>query len=212
MTDYSDVIAEHSLNNDLADKVNKLKSKLVRHIGKLEDKDKIRFNLQKEYVAQTLFLMCTKKAEIKNIKEQQQSSRKSNYKSYQKSAAVAFILYLYLYFTDASSSVQASYVLFVIGPAGFYEVRNLIFNHYALITNKLNADAYELLSRDLIANGLTMRDAYDYDVKEAHMEDLEPGKFLEMALLEFEYQHFEREIKLLSSNYNFVRDDDFYGG
>jgi hypothetical protein len=210
MTDYRNVIAEHDLNNALADKVNKLKNKLVKHIGKLEDKDKIRFNLQKEYVAQTLFLMCTKKAEIKNIKEQQQSSRKSNYKSYQKSAAVAFILYLYLYFTDASSSVQASYVLFVIGAFGFYEVRNLIFNHYALITNKLNADAYELLGRDLIANGLTMRDAYDYDVKKAHMEDLEPGKFLEMAVLEFEFECFERELKVLSANYNFEREDDFY--
>ena len=210
MTIYGDVYAEHSANNALADKVNKLQRVLVKHIGNLDDKDKLKFRLQIDFVNETLYLMNIKNAEIKTIKEQQQYIHKSNTKNYYKSAAVAFILYLYLYFTDASSSVQASYVLFVIGTAGFYEVRNLIFNHYALITNKLNADAYELLSRDLIANGLTMRDAYDYDVKKAHMEDLEPGKFLEMALLEFEYQNIELGIKLLSSNYNFVREDDFY--
>jgi len=210
MTDYSDVIAEHSSNNALADKVNELKRKLVRHIGKLEDKDKIKFRRQIEYVTQTLYLMCTKNTEIKNIKVEQKSIHTSNYKNYYKSAAIAFAFYLYLYFTDASSVVQASFFLLVIGLTGFYEIRNLISNHHALITNKLNTDAYELLGRDLITNGLTMRDSYNYDVKKAQIEALDVGQFLEMAVLEFEYECFERELKVLSNNFNFERDDDFY--
>jgi len=195
----------------LADKVNKLQRILVKHIGNLDDVDKIKFRLQINFVNQTLHLMNVKNAEIKNIKEQQQYIHKSNTKNYYKSAIVALILYLFLYFTDASTVIQTTFFIALLGFTGLYELRNLIFNHYAMITNKLNSDAYELLGRDLIANGLTMRDSYDYDVKKAQIEALDVGQFKEMAVLEFEYESCEREMKVLSSNYNFKREDDFYG-
>jgi hypothetical protein len=210
MSVYGDVYAEHSSNNELADKVNRLQRILVKYIGKLKNEDKIKFHLQKEYIAQTLNLMCTKNAEIKNIKEQQQSIHKSNYKNLYKSAIIAFLFYLYLYFTDASTLTQSSFFLFIVVSAGIYELRNLIFNHYAMINIKFNTDAYELLTRDLLANGLTVRDSYNYDVKKAQIEALDVGQFKEMAVLEFEYECIEREMKFLSSNYSFEREDDFY--
>jgi hypothetical protein len=211
MTIYGDVYAEHSANNALADKVNKLQRVLVKHIGNLDDKDKLKFRLQIDFVNQTLYLMNIKKAEIKTIKEQHQYIHKSNTKNYYKSAIIAFIIYLFLYFTNASIVVQATFFIALLGFTGIYQLGNLIFNHYAMITNKINSDAYELLSRDLIANGLTMRDSYNYEVKKAQIEALVVGQFKEMGVLEFEYESCEREMKVLSSNYNFKREDDFYG-
>jgi hypothetical protein len=208
MTIYSDVIAKHSSNNALADKVNNLQRILVMHLSKFDDIDKLNFRRQIDFINQTLYLMSIKNAEIKNIKEQQQSIHKSNYKNYYKSAIIAIIVYLFLYLTDALSSNQSIFFLAVLGFCGFYELRNLIFNHYALTSIKLNSDAYELLGRDLVANGLTMIDSYDYDVAKAQIESLDVGQFKEMALLEFEIDCCERDLKVLSSHYNLEIEDN----
>ena len=77
------------------------------------------------------------------------------------------------------------------------------------ITKETPFNGEEEYADFVIWNGLTLRDSYDYDIKKSQIESLDTGKFKEMALLEFEYECFKRELKVLASNFSFQRDDDF---
>ena len=210
MTNYGDVYAEHTANEELATKVNALKAVLVRHIGYLKSEDKISFRKQVEVTNYILYLMNQKNSENLNLKAQLKFSNDSVNKDLWKKILAVAVISILLWFFDVTEATKNIFILLVIGYFAFNVIQNSFVSQHITQQTKTNLDAYELLTKDLIANGLTQRDSYDYDVKKAHIEALDVGKFKEMAVLEFEYDAYKREMKILSANYDFNRDDDFY--
>jgi len=211
MTNYGDVYAEHTANEELATKVNALKAVLVRHIGYLKSEDKILFRKQVEVTNYILYLMNQKNSENLNLKAQLKFSNDSVNKDLWKKILAVAVISILLWFFDVTESTKNIFIFSIVGYFVFNVVQNSFVSQHTSQQIKANLDACELLTKDLIANGLTQRDSYDYDIKKSQIEILDVAdKFKELTVLEFEYETYKREMKILSANYDFKRDDDFY--
>ncbi|MDE2056601.1 MAG: hypothetical protein KGI88_05140 [Betaproteobacteria bacterium] len=211
MTNYGDVYADYSDNKEFAEKIDKIKNVLHKHIGYLKDEDKIPFRKKVELVDYVLDLIYQKNCENINIKSELDNLGKSYSKNFWKKIIAIVLIFFLLDFLNINDLYNKFISLFIIGYFIFSNIDFSSVRRYAEKSIEVNLDYCNLLRKDLIMNGITENVSNAYMTKKKNFEDVHlTGQLRELAVLEYEYHSYLRQMIILSTNFVFKTDDDFY--